>query len=70
MNLQLSQHKEYIYLLKNGYIDEVVKRSFLKMSLSKYRSLSEGYRMMTHLESCDEEDLSLKSDRGAKSERF
>ena len=63
LHIQLSQHKEYIYLLKNGYIDEVVKRSFLKMNLSKYRSLSEGYRMMTHLERCDEEDLSLKSDK-------
>ena len=54
LHIQLSQYKEYIYLLKNGYIDEVVKRSFLKMNLSKYRSLSEGYRMMTHLERCDE----------------
>ena len=60
LHIQLSQHKEYIYLLKNGYIDEVVKRSFLKMNLSKYRSLSEGYRMMTHLERCDEERFKFK----------
>ena len=57
LHIQLSQHKEYIYLLKNGYLDKAVKISFLKMNLFKYRSLSEGYRMMTHLESCDEEDL-------------
>lgn len=54
LHLYPSQYDEYTYLLRNGYIDKAVKSAFLKMNYYEYRQLSEGYRMMTHLESCDE----------------